>query len=212
MACTACGTARARAWTACGDVFKHANAAGTSKLGGVLALAADDHACRSLDAAARFGRRIRQRDDADPQSGRACRTSSTWACSAGRCRATPGAGSASRRSPKRWSPRRRSTSNPLALDIVMPDDFDMPRGRPQHPLAGSAAGPGNAPAPVRGQGRAGVRARQPHRPHRDRFAERAAGHHHHRQVLPRRAAGAGIPRPRRSRVQPTSASASTRSA
>ncbi|ROU08591.1 indolepyruvate ferredoxin oxidoreductase family protein [Lysobacter enzymogenes] len=30
-----------------GDVFKHANAAGTSKLGGVLALAADDHACRS---------------------------------------------------------------------------------------------------------------------------------------------------------------------
>ena len=31
----------------CGDVFKHANAAGTSRLGGVLALAADDHNCRS---------------------------------------------------------------------------------------------------------------------------------------------------------------------
>ncbi|MBW8311115.1 MAG: indolepyruvate ferredoxin oxidoreductase family protein [Rhizobium sp.] len=31
----------------CGDVFKHGNAAGTSALGGVLALAADDHACRS---------------------------------------------------------------------------------------------------------------------------------------------------------------------
>lgn len=31
----------------CGDVFKHANAAGTSKNGGVLVLAADDHACRS---------------------------------------------------------------------------------------------------------------------------------------------------------------------
>ncbi|WP_305806018.1 indolepyruvate ferredoxin oxidoreductase family protein [Stenotrophomonas sp. YIM B06876] len=31
----------------CGDVFKHANAAGTSQHGGVLALAADDHACRS---------------------------------------------------------------------------------------------------------------------------------------------------------------------
>jgi indolepyruvate ferredoxin oxidoreductase len=31
----------------CGDVFKHGNAAGTSKCGGVLALAADDHACRS---------------------------------------------------------------------------------------------------------------------------------------------------------------------
>src|SRR5688572_28363302 len=31
----------------CGYVFKHANAAGTGKFGGVLALAADDHACRS---------------------------------------------------------------------------------------------------------------------------------------------------------------------
>ncbi|WP_225765455.1 indolepyruvate ferredoxin oxidoreductase family protein [Stenotrophomonas sp. Marseille-Q4652] len=31
----------------CGDVFKHANAAGTSRHGGVLAMAADDHACRS---------------------------------------------------------------------------------------------------------------------------------------------------------------------
>ncbi|WP_115557075.1 indolepyruvate ferredoxin oxidoreductase family protein [Xanthomonas campestris] len=30
-----------------GDVFKHANAAGTAPFGGVLALAADDHACRS---------------------------------------------------------------------------------------------------------------------------------------------------------------------
>ncbi|MGO4550877.1 indolepyruvate ferredoxin oxidoreductase family protein [Lysobacter sp. 2RAF19] len=30
-----------------GDVFKHANAAGTAPKGGVLALAADDHACRS---------------------------------------------------------------------------------------------------------------------------------------------------------------------
>ncbi|MGL6289500.1 MAG: indolepyruvate ferredoxin oxidoreductase family protein, partial [Silanimonas sp.] len=31
----------------CGDVFKHGNAAGTNKNGGVLVLAADDHACRS---------------------------------------------------------------------------------------------------------------------------------------------------------------------
>ena len=31
----------------CGDVFKHGNAAGTARNGGVLALAADDHACRS---------------------------------------------------------------------------------------------------------------------------------------------------------------------
>ena len=31
----------------CGDVFKHANSAGTSKHGGVLVLAGDDHACKS---------------------------------------------------------------------------------------------------------------------------------------------------------------------
>src|SRR5579862_5463885 len=31
----------------CGDVFKHANAAGTSKHGGVLLLAGDDHAAKS---------------------------------------------------------------------------------------------------------------------------------------------------------------------
>ncbi len=31
----------------CGDVFKHANYAGTSRFGGVLALAGDDHACKS---------------------------------------------------------------------------------------------------------------------------------------------------------------------
>jgi indolepyruvate ferredoxin oxidoreductase len=31
----------------CGDVFKHGNAAGASKYGGVLLLAGDDHACKS---------------------------------------------------------------------------------------------------------------------------------------------------------------------
>src|ERR1700674_4912021 len=31
----------------CGDVFKHANAAGTAQHGGVLLIAGDDHACKS---------------------------------------------------------------------------------------------------------------------------------------------------------------------
>ncbi len=50
--------------------------------------------------------------------------------------------------------------NPHQLDIVLPEDFALPDGRPQHPLAGSAAEPGNAPAPVRGAGRDRVRARE----------------------------------------------------
>src|SRR5690606_240 len=32
----------------CGDVFRHANAAGTSRFGGVLAIAGDDHGAKSL--------------------------------------------------------------------------------------------------------------------------------------------------------------------
>jgi indolepyruvate ferredoxin oxidoreductase len=35
----------------CGDVFKHANSAGTSKFGGVIAVAGDDHAARSSTVA-----------------------------------------------------------------------------------------------------------------------------------------------------------------
>ena len=35
----------------CGDVFKHANSAGTAKYGGVLAIAGDDHAARSSTVA-----------------------------------------------------------------------------------------------------------------------------------------------------------------
>jgi indolepyruvate ferredoxin oxidoreductase len=35
----------------CGDVFKHANLAGTSKHGGVLVIAGDDHAAKSSTAA-----------------------------------------------------------------------------------------------------------------------------------------------------------------
>ncbi len=53
--------------------------------------------------------------------------------------------------------------NPHQLDIILPEDFDRAAGRAQHPLAGPAAGSGNAPAPVRGGGCAGLRARQPHR-------------------------------------------------
>ena len=153
----------------CGDVFKHGNAAGTSKHGGVLALAADDHACRSstLPHGSEHEFVSAMMPVLNPAGVQDILDMGLlgWAMS---------------RYTGRWvgfktiaETVESSASvdvNPLALDIVLPDDFEMPRRRPEHPLAGSAAGPGNAPAPVRGEGRAGVRARQPHRPHRHRFA------------------------------------------
>ena len=50
-ACSASGTARARASTATSDVFKHANMAGTTPWGGVIAVAGDDHVAKSSTAA-----------------------------------------------------------------------------------------------------------------------------------------------------------------
>ena len=70
-------------------------------------------------------------------------------------------------------------------------------GRPQHPLARRADGPGIPVAPPQGLCRAGVCPRQPPRPHGDRRAATPARHRHHRQVVPRRAPGARRSRHRR---------------
>ena len=197
----------------CGDVFKHANAAGTSRNGGVLALAADDHNCRSstLPHGSEHEFVSAMMPVLNPAGVQDILDMGLLGCAMSRFTG-------------RWvgfktiaETVESSASvdvDPFAMQIVVPGDadFEMPAGRPQHPLAGSAAGPGNAPASLRGEGRAGVRARQRHRPHRGRFAERAARHRHHRQELPRRAAGAGIPGPGRRAPAATSASACTRSA
>src|SRR5258705_6321611 len=64
------------------DALKHANSAGTSRNGGVLALAGDDHGCQSSTLAhQRTG--IRRRIDAGPQSGNAAglsRSRALWFC------------------------------------------------------------------------------------------------------------------------------------
>ena len=67
----------------CGDVFKHANMAGTSKHGGVLVLAGDDHAAKSSTP------RIRANTSSMPAGSRCCirrrcRNISITACMAGR--------------------------------------------------------------------------------------------------------------------------------
>jgi indolepyruvate ferredoxin oxidoreductase len=111
----------------CGDVFKHANAAGTSRQGGVLALAADDHACRSST--------LPHGSEGEFQSALMPVLNPAgvqdildmgligWAMS---------------RYTGRWvgfktiaETVESSASvdvNPLALNIVTPDDFDMPPG------------------------------------------------------------------------------------
>jgi indolepyruvate ferredoxin oxidoreductase len=116
----------------CGDVFKHANAAGTSRHGGVLALAADDHACRSSTLPHGSDEFVR-RDDAGAESGRR----------AGHPRHGP-AGWAMSRYTGRWvgfktiaETVESSASvevDPLARRIVLPEDFEMP------PAASTSAG------------------------------------------------------------------------
>src|SRR3970282_401672 len=118
-----------------GDVFKHANAAGTSRLGGVLALAADDHACRSSTLArgseGEFtSARIPILNPAGVQDILDMGLLG-WAMS---------------RYTGRWvgfktiaETVESSASvdvNPLARRIVLPEDFDMPRGGGPTPLPG----------------------------------------------------------------------------
>ena len=52
-----------------GDVFRHANLAGTSKSGGVLALMGDDHTAEVVDHRAPIRIPFHRRDDSDPEPG-----------------------------------------------------------------------------------------------------------------------------------------------
>ena len=72
-------------------------------------------------------------------------------------------------------------SGPRA-ESKLPDGFRAAAGRPQHPLARRHPRAGSAPARLEGLRRARLRARQRPRPHRLGFAQRAPGHRHHRQV------------------------------
>ena len=83
----------------CGDVFKHANAAGTSKHGGVLVLAGDDHAAKSSTLPHQTRAHLQGLPDPGARTRRTCRTTSTSACTAARCAATRAAGSGSSASP-----------------------------------------------------------------------------------------------------------------
>jgi indolepyruvate ferredoxin oxidoreductase len=167
----------------CGDVFKHGNAAGTSQYGGVLALAADDHACRSstLPHGSELEFVSAMMPVLNPAGVQDILDMGLlgWAMS---------------RFTGRWvgfktiaETVESSASvnvNPHQLDIILPEDFMLPNGGlnirwPDPPLDQEMR-----------LHRYAVAAAQA-------FAERAPWHRHHRQILPRRRTGPGIPRHRR---------------
>ena len=110
----------------CGDVFKHANFAGTSQ-------ARRRAGARRRRPRAPSPRRCRTSRDHVFSAAMipvlypsACRRSSTSACTAGRCRATRAAGSASRRRRHGRELGRRSYVDPTRVKIIVPDDFPLP--------------------------------------------------------------------------------------
>jgi indolepyruvate ferredoxin oxidoreductase len=68
------------------DVFKHANAAGTAKHGGVLFVAGDDHACKSSTLPHQSEHVFIGAIHAGAEPGRRAGHPGPTACSAGRCR------------------------------------------------------------------------------------------------------------------------------
>ena len=176
----------------CGDVFKHAQrrrhveARRRAGAGRRRPRRASPRRCRT-----RRDHMFSACDDPGALPGRRAGVSSTSACTAGRCRATRAAGSASRRSPTRSRARPRSTSTRracrsscpttsrcrrTALHIRWPDRAARRRSARLQDYKVYAA-------------LAYARANRLNRIVIDR-PQRAARHHHPRQGLPRRAAGA----------------------
>ncbi len=182
----------------CGDVFKHANSAGTSKHGGVLVLAGDDHAAKSSTLAHQSEHvfkaccipllnpsSVQEYLDLGLHGFAMSRFSGCWV--AFKCVTDVIESGAV------------VEIDPQRVTIAIPPDFAMPPGRPEHPLARRVPRAGGAAARLQGLCRARLLPRQQARPHRVGFAARAPRHHHHRQVLRRHAAGACRPRHRRDR-------------
>ena len=122
---------------------------------------------------------------------RTCRSISTSACWALRCRATRAAGSASRRSPRRSRVGASVWVDPERIKIIMPTDFQLPPGglgirKPDPPLEAEKRLHGPKMAAVKAFVRANGFDRTVIDPPR-----RAHRHHDHGQGLSRHAPGPG---------------------
>ena len=156
-----------------GDALKHGNSAGTAPHGGVLALAGDDHTCKSSTLAhqSEFAfidalipvlnpAGVEEILDLGLYGWAMSRYSGCWVAlktvaetmdSSASISVDPGAG----------------RDRPAA-------GFRDAAGRSQYPLARPAARPGSPAAPLQDTGRDRLRPRQPARPHRHRRAARRA--------------------------------------
>ena len=166
----------------CGDVFRHANAAGTSRHGGVLVVAGDDHAAKSSTLPHQTDHvfkavampllapsSVQEYLDLGIHGWSLSRYSGCWVAF------------------KAVSDTVETTASvdcdPHRVEIVLPDRFRDAARRPQHPLARSAAGAGEPAAALQALCRTGLLPRQPPQSHRHRLAEPAPGHHHLGQVV-----------------------------
>ena len=209
----ACGTARARASTAAATCSSTPTPPAPRKHGGVLAAGRRRPRRQVLDAAAPERARLHRCDDPGAEPGRRAGVSSISACTAGRCRATPAAGSASRRRRDGREPRRSVIVDPGTRDrSSLPERLRDAAGRPQHPLARPAARAGSAAAATTSSMR-----RSPSRAPTGSTAssstpEAAPRHRHHGQEPISTCARRSTTSASTTSTPPRSASASTRSA
>ena len=192
-----------------GDALKHGNSAGTAPYGGVLALAGDDHTCKSstlahqsefafIDALIPVLNPAGVEDilDLGLYGWAMSRYSGCWVALKTVAETMDSSASIVGRS---GAGRDRAARG-----------FRDAAGRAEHPLARPAARPGSPAAPLQDTGGDRLRPRQPARPHRHRRAAAALRHRHDRKILSRRAAGAGRTRHRRGRSRERWACGSTR--
>ena len=193
-----------------GDPFKHGNAAGTSRHGGVHRGRGRRPHVQVVFAAASERVRVHRRFDAGPEPGqrRGDRRARSLRLRVVAVQRLLGRAQGHARDGRRDAKLRAVAASARDRDAGL----RLAARRLEHPLAGPAERPGVSAAALQAAGRARVRAREPARPHDHRQPLSAARARDDGQSAPRRAASARRSRYRRARARPKSASSCSRSA